>query len=378
MVASSRDYHALLVQGRPMMDVRAPIEYAKGAFPGTCNLPLMDDDDRQQVGLRYKQQGEQAAIALGHQLVSGERRDARIQAWADFAREHPDGYLYCFRGGLRSRIAQQWLQQDAGISMPRVEGGYKAMRGYLVQALDDALRGCSFLRLGGLTGSGKTELLTALAHGIDLEGHANHRGSSFGKRATPQPAQIDFEHAFTIDLLKKQATGLRQFVLEDESRLIGSCALPVPLFQAMPQFPFVWLEDTLLSRQQRVVQDYVVSLSAEFIERLGDEAGFDAYAARLNQGLRNILKRLGGMRHDKIKAMLDAALVEQRRTGAVDLHHAWVGALLQDYYDPIYLAQRASFEDRIEFSGNATEVTAYLMQRLATEGATASASQPVA
>ena len=367
MFASSRDYHALLVQGRPMMDVRAPIEYAKGAFPGTCNLPLMDDVDRQQVGLRYKQQGEQAAIALGHQLVSGERRQARIQAWADFARTHPDGYLYCFRGGLRSRIAQQWLQQEAGIAMPRVEGGYKAMRGFLVQALDDALAHCSFVRLGGLTGSGKTELLTALAQGINLEGHANHRGSSFGKRATPQPAQIDFENAFTIDLLKKQATGLRQFVVEDESRLIGSCALPVPLLQAMPKFPFVWLEDTLASRRQRVVQDYVVSLSAEFIEILGEEAGFDAYAARLNEGLRNILKRLGGMRHDKIKGMLDAALIEQRATGEVNLHHEWVGALLQDYYDPIYLAQRASFEDRIVFSGNKAEVTDHLMRRLATE-----------
>src|SRR3546814_6857013 len=61
-------------------------------------------------------------------LVSGAIKAQRIQAWADFVRDHPDGYLYCFRGGLRSQISQQWLT-EAGIDYPRIEGGYKAMRG---------------------------------------------------------------------------------------------------------------------------------------------------------------------------------------------------------------------------------------------------------
>ncbi|MBE1008636.1 tRNA 2-selenouridine(34) synthase MnmH, partial [Escherichia coli] len=50
---------------------------------------------------------------------------------------------------------------------------------------------CDFVLVGGLTGCGKTEVIAALDNSLDLEGHANHRGSSFGRRATPQPAQID-------------------------------------------------------------------------------------------------------------------------------------------------------------------------------------------
>src|SRR5687768_7482909 len=107
------DYRSLFLNAVPMMDVRAPVEFAQAAFPGVVNRPLMDDGERQQVGTCYKQKGQQAAIALGHALVSGDTKRARIAAWAAFAQAHPDGVLYCFRGGLRSQIVQQWLQGEA-------------------------------------------------------------------------------------------------------------------------------------------------------------------------------------------------------------------------------------------------------------------------
>ena len=44
-----------------MMDTRAPLEFSKGAFPYTVNLPLMTDDERAQVGTCYKQQGQASA-----------------------------------------------------------------------------------------------------------------------------------------------------------------------------------------------------------------------------------------------------------------------------------------------------------------------------
>ncbi|MGG6498484.1 UNVERIFIED_CONTAM: tRNA 2-selenouridine(34) synthase MnmH, partial [Bacteroidetes bacterium 56_B9] len=81
---------------------------------GVANLPLMNDEERQMVGTCYKQRGQQAAIALGHSLVSGDIKRSRIDAWAAFARAHTQGVLYCFRGGLRSQISQQWLQDEAG------------------------------------------------------------------------------------------------------------------------------------------------------------------------------------------------------------------------------------------------------------------------
>ena len=363
MSVDCSDYRDIFLNDRPMMDARAPIEFAKGAFPGVVNLPLMNDHERQRIGTCFKQHGQQAAIELGQQLVSGHIKAERIQAWADFARAHPDGYLYCFRGGLRSQIVQQWLKTEAGIDYPRVGGGYKAMRTFLLDTLDQAVDQCDFVLLGGMTGTGKTDVLTQLSNSLDLEGHANHRGSSFGKRATGQPSNIDFENRLAVDLLKKRAHGIEQFVLEDENRAIGSCALPLPLYQGMQQFPMVWLEDSLQGRVERILRDYVVDLCAEFIRVHGDE-GFALFCERMLASLNNLYKRLGGERHSRMLLLMEEALAEQGRSGAVDLHRGWIEGLLVEYYDPMYAFQREKKGARIEFAGERGEVLEYLRGRV--------------
>lgn len=362
MAIAYTDYRDIFLNDRPMMDARAPVEFIKGSFPGVINLPLMNDNERQRVGTCYKQHGQQAAITLGHQLVSGEIKAGRIQAWADFARSHPEGLLYCFRGGLRSQIVQQWLKSEAGIDYPRVDGGYKAMRSFLLGTIDQAVAQCDFVLLGGMTGTGKTEVLTQLRNGLDLEGHANHRGSSFGKRATGQPSNIDFENRLAVDVLKKRSRGIEQFVLEDESRAIGSCALPLPLYQGMQQFPMVWLEDSLAGRVERILCDYVVDLCAEFIDVHGDE-GFGLFSERLLASLNNVQKRLGGERHRRMLILMEDALAEQVRSGAVDLHRGWIEGLLREYYDPMYAFQREKKGARIEFAGEKAAVFEYLCER---------------
>lgn len=363
MRENTTDYRRLFLEGVPMMDARAPVEFAKGAFPGVVNLPLMTDIERQKVGTCYKQQGQQAAIALGHQLVSGATKAARIEAWAAFAQAHPDGYLYCFRGGLRSQIVQQWLKDEAGIQYPRVTGGYKAMRTFLIETLQAAVHECDFVLVGGLTGTGKTDVIQALGNALDLEGHANHRGSSFGRRATAQPAQIDFENGLAIDLLRKRDSGIGQFVLEDEGRVVGSCNLPLELYQGMQQYPLVWLDDSFENRVERILRDYVIGLCAEFVALHGEEAGFEQFAARLRQGMANILKRLGGERHKRMTAILDEALQRQQASGEVDRHRGWIEGLLREYYDPMYAFQREGKAARIEFAGDQAAVLDYLRQR---------------
>ena len=356
------DYRDIFLNDRPMMDARAPIEFQQGAFPGVVNLPLMNDLERQRVGTCYKQQGQQAAITLGHDLVSGAVKAERVQAWVEFARAHPDGYLYCFRGGLRSQIVQQWLK-EAGIDYPRIGGGYKAMRSFLLDTTQQAVAQCDFILLGGMTGTGKTEVLSQLANGLDLEGHANHRGSSFGKRATGQPSTIDFENRLAVDLLKKRALRIEQFVVEDESRMVGSCALPLSLYQGMQRYPMVWLEDSLEGRVERILRDYVVDLCAEFIAVHGDE-GFALFSERLLASLNNVQKRLGGERHRRMMLLMEQALAEQGRSGAVDLHKGWIEGLLKEYYDPMYAFQREKKGARIEFVGEQQAVVAYLRERI--------------
>jgi len=360
------NYRQLFLNDTPMMDARAPVEFAKGAFPSVVNLPLMNDIERQKVGTCYKQHGQQAAIELGHRLVNGAVKAERIQAWADFAKNNPHGYIYCFRGGLRSQLVQHWLKTEAGIEYPRVTGGYKAMRHFLLETIENAAAQDDFVLVGGMTGTGKTEVLARLDDGVDLEGIANHRGSSFGKRATPQPVQIDFENMLAVRLLKMQAAGARQFVLEDEARLVGRCSIPLPLFQGMQQYPLVWLEDSFEGRVDRILKDYVIDLCAEFIAEQGG-SGFAAFSERLQQSLVNISKRLGGEVYGRLAAIMNQALAEQASTGAVDLHRGWIEALLKQYYDPMYAYQRESKASRIEFAGEQDAVVEFLRARAASK-----------
>lgn len=361
---NSADYRRLFLQAVPLMDVRAPIEFAKGAFPGALNYPLMNDGERQKVGTCYKEQGQQAAIELGHRLVCGKLKAARIEAWKAFAEANPDGYLYCFRGGLRSQIVQQWLQ-DAGVQYPRVIGGYKAMRRFLIDTLDQAVADCPLTLVAGLTGTGKTEVISALDNSLDLEGHAHHRGSSFGRHATPQPGQIDFENRLAIEALRRMEAGCRQLVLEDEGRIVGSCSVPIELFRVMQQAPLVWLEDSFENRVARILGDYVVDMQAEFavLYPQNPEASFAALSEHLLGSLLRIRKRLGGERHQQLEQLMREALIEQQRSGEVDGHRYWIAALLEQYYDPMYAYQRSGKEERVVFSGDQTAVVEFLRER---------------
>lgn len=357
--ADAHDYPALLTAGTPLLDVRSPGEFARGAFPNAVNLPILDDAERARVGLCYAREGQDAAIALGMRIVSGAEKQRRVDAWADFARANPGVHVYCWRGGLRSGIARQWLA-EAGVEVPRVAGGFKAMRGFLMAALRDAAQAGGHLILGGMTGTGKTEVLRELPQAVDLEAHANHRGSGFGKRATPQPAQIDFEHRVAIDILARQRAGQRRLVLEDESRLIGANALPLELHEAMQTYPVVWLEASLEARVERILRDYVIDLCAEFVAAFGPVAGPEQFALRLLGSLDAIAKRLGGERHARLKRHMQAALAVQAETGGHAAHRAWIIPLLAEYYDPMYARQLERKAARIVFRGDQAEVLDYL------------------
>ena len=358
----TEDFASLFSREVALLDVRAPIEFEQGALPGATNLPLMNDQERHQVGLRYKQVNQEAAIKLGHELVSGEIKAARVAQWKAFAQAHPKGYLYCFRGGLRSRISQSWLA-ESGIEYPRILGGYKAMRTFLIESLTKHIQESDFVLVSGLTGSGKTEVIQALSSTVDLEKLAHHRGSSFGKHATDQPVQINFDNSLAIALLRLHAQGKTCIALEDESRMIGRCALPLSLRDKMQSSSVVWLEEPMPVRVERILHDYVEDLGAQFTTKLGAEVGFEFFSARLLESLQNLIKRLGGERHTRLSTAMQAALDEQKSTGTLDLHREWIRPLLSEYYDPMYEHQRKSKRSRVIFSGDRAAVTEYLLQK---------------
>jgi tRNA 2-selenouridine synthase len=357
----SDSYAEILASGRPLLDVRAPIEFSLGAFPGAINIPLMEDEERRRVGIRYKQAGHASALKLGHELVDGQIKSERVARWVEFARAHPDGYLYCFRGGSRSLISQQWLA-EAGIQYPRVLGGYKAMRSFLIEQAAHVFAQSDFVLVAGFTGSGKTEVIQSLTAALDLENLAHHRGSSFGQHASQQTKQIDFDNSLVISLMRLHARQIKRIALEDESRHIGKCFLPDALQHAMLVSPVVWVEESLPSRVDRILHDYVEDLGSQFHIKYGPEEGFLAFSNRLLESLQNLQKKLGGERHVRLQGLMKDALQIQSQTGSVDAHREWIRPLLVQYYDPMYEQNRAGKCSRIIFSGTRLAVTQYLIQ----------------
>lgn len=353
------DYAGLLLGQTPLIDVRAPIEFAQGAFPGAVNLPLMNDQEREAVGIEYKQAGQDAAIALGHRLVGGSIREQRTAQWAEFIQAHPDGVIYCFRGGLRSQIAQQWLEQ-AGYARPRIAGGYKAMRQFLLTNLSERVNASTFMVVGGLTGSGKTDVIEAITHKIDLEGLARHRGSSFGGRAQKQPSQIDFENNLSVELLRLHGAGVEQLVIEDESHLIGRCAVPHDLRQKTQHSNLIWVTAPLQERVQRIERDYIKSLAQDYVQTFGTDDGLERYQTHLKKSLFNLRKRLGLARYAELDHAMDQALVRQLAHGEFDLHRNWIEPLLTGYYDPMYHYQRQQKQSAVVFEGSVAEVIDFL------------------
>jgi len=344
------DYRELFLRDAPMMDMRAPAEFSHGAFPTATSLPLMTDEERARVGICYKQQGQAAAIRLGHQLVTGDVRAERLARWCEFARAHPEGYLYCFRGGLRSQTVRQWLR-DEGIDYPLVLGGYKAMRRFLLEELERSVARAELVLVSGKTGTGKTRVITRLERGVDLEGMAGHRGSTFGQLPQPQPSQIDFENALSIALLKRLAGGKPRVFVEDEGRLIGRLYLPEVLREAMKRSPMVVVEQSLAERVQVIIEDYVVDLGRRYAGQFG-ERGPDLHRQKLQDDLRRIRKRLGGERHQQVAGLMDEAFGEQGDSGSLSLHGQWIAILLEQYYDPMYEYQLAQRGGQTLFRGS--------------------------
>ncbi len=350
----TEDYRSLFLSDTPMMDMRAPLEFAKGAFPTAVSLPLMSDDERAQVGTCYKRQGQDAAITLGHQLVSGGVKAQRMAAWSEFARINPLGYLYCFRGGLRSQTVQQWLR-EAGIDYPLIRGGYKAMRRFLIDELERSVDRAEFILISGKTGTGKTRVIWDIPRSVDLEGLANHRGSTFGQMPQPQPSQIDFENQLSIALLKLLNAGPEKIFLEDEGRLVGRLYLPEVLREKMSAVPMLVVEQSLDERVDVVVEDYIVDLGRRYAEHYGGE-GFSRHAQKLQDDLGRIRKRLGGERHLQMSQIMADAFDEQRRSGDLSGHREWIAFLLKHYYDPMYEYQLEQRAGDILYRGDRSEV----------------------
>jgi len=347
------DHRRLLCDGVPLIDLRSPAEFALGAFPNAINLPLLTDAERAAIGTRYKECGQRSAIELGESLVSGATRSARIDAWRAFIATRPNAVLYCWRGGLRSQIAQEWLSAG-GVDVARISGGYKALRRACIDATSEFSSPSRLLVIGGRTGSGKTELLNEFSSSIDLERLANHRGSAFGATFTTQPMPIAFENELAIEMLRRLPHP--PVLLEDESRTIGRLALPEILHGALQTAPLVVLDVGRSERARRIYQEYVEVPLANGITAAQLHERFSGAVDRIR-------RRLGAVRHAEVRSAIGTAF----SVGGVrpDTHLVWIDRLLEWYYDPMYEHQLTAKHSRILMIGDRAKIRAFLTKTLA-------------
>jgi tRNA 2-selenouridine synthase len=174
--------------------------------------------------------------------------------------------------------------------------------------------------------------------------------------------QIDFENSLGIDLLRKMRTVVdRPLVVEDESRRIGACAIPQELYEKMHAAPMAVVEMPVEFRVQRILQEYVIDMTAEFSET-HPEDGWPRFVDYLTQSLARVKKRLGPENYQRINGLMETALARQLESGDIAMHEAWITALLADYYDPMCDYQLDKQPEKIVFRGSYDEVLAWARQ----------------
>ncbi|MDY7007975.1 MAG: tRNA 2-selenouridine(34) synthase MnmH [Cyanobacteriota bacterium] len=259
-----------------ILDVRSPGEYAQGHIPGAVNFPIFNNDERALVGTCYKQKGKDQAIELGLAIVGPKL--ANFVARAKVLAPDRQVRIHCWRGGMRS-AAVGWLLETAGFNVALLISGYKGFRRWALSLFSVPQK---MIILGGMTGSGKTEILSALGsmgeQVLDLEALANHRGSSFGALGQlPQPTNEQFWNAIAMEWAKFERSQL--LWVEAESKRIGICRIPQEIFEQMERAKVIEISR---SRQERV---------AFLVEMYGEADINDLIAAT-----ERISRRLGGLR----------------------------------------------------------------------------------
>ena len=328
------------------IDLRSENEFKKGSIPQSVNIPILNNDQFKKVGIEYKKNGSDAAIALGHSLVKGSLKENLIHHWTEHLKKNPECLLYCFRGGMRSEIAVKWLN-DCGVKVNRLKGGYKNFRNWVIsQHLDIENYIKDWIIIGGLTGSGKTDFLRSFKESIDLEQIANHRGSAFGVRDGGQPTQSNFENILTLDYLNHK---YEKLILEDESRTIGRAGLPGFWYQKMQSSKLIILEVDDDKRAENIYYEYVYD---ELNNGVNEDILLEKYLGSLN----NIKRRLGNVVYNNIKDLMKSAFHQNEK----EIHKEWILTLLTSYYDKMYSYKLDMRKDFIVHKGEIDSCRDYI------------------
>jgi tRNA 2-selenouridine synthase len=310
------------------IDVRSPGEHAESSIPGSVNIPLFDNSEHHQLGIIYHQCGEVEARRKALDFVAPKL--PQIVERINNACGEKIPLLYCRRGGMRSLSLYQVLSLT-GTKVLRLKKGYKAYRKLVSKRLASYRLDNKLVVLHGLTGVGKTAILSELGKRshpvIDLEGLARHRGSVFGSVGLGrQRSQKDFE-ALLLQELDRYSNEPLVFI-EGEGRRIGNVYLPTFLAAGLNEGYKVLVKASLETRVERILATYdPLTLSGQGYEEI-------------EKAINALHQRLGRHKTDRLLEMLKN-----------DDYRGIASMLCSDYYDRLYSDSKpetASFDVEID------------------------------
>ncbi|MBP9674160.1 MAG: tRNA 2-selenouridine(34) synthase MnmH [Bacteriovoracaceae bacterium] len=321
---------SLQQQEMSIFDVRSPQEFYQNAIPTSLNVPILDDEERRQVGICYKHVSKEKAISMAYEYAQKKEADF-LRAFAGQKKV----IIYCWRGGGRSRYVAHLLRQK-GIDAVFLQGGQKAFRTRVYQAL--YIEKINVLTLSGLTGVGKSELLELLQKNypeipvLHIEKAAGHASSVFGEvrfknRGINLPSsQEKFESHLYLQMLPYFQHGKKIiFLAEAESRKIGNFVIPPTLMQAIAQEEHIEISCSLPLRIQRLQEEYF-------------PLSHPQAAQEISHALEYLKRVLGGEKLQQYKN-----LIKEKK------YADFLQRILLEYYDKNYRRMKKEAKAKVEY-----------------------------